>query len=87
MPLKVLLHLLMRYLESIEVDNTELEDQILIKSDGLPTYNFANVVDDHLMDITHVIRGFEYLSSAPKYNLLYQAFGWEVPVYVHLPPC
>ena len=67
----------------ITVDNAELDDQILLKSDGLPTYNFANVVDDHLMGITHVVRGAEYLSSAPKYNLLYQAFGWEVPTYVH----
>ncbi len=70
----------------IEVDNSELEDQILIKSDGMPTYNFANVVDDHLMKISHVIRGNEYLSSTPKYNLLYEAFGWEKPVYVHCPP-
>lgn len=70
----------------IAVDNEELDDQILLKSDGLPTYNFANVVDDHLMGITHVVRGMEYLSSAPKYNLLYQAFGWEVPVYVHCAP-
>ena len=70
----------------IEVNNAELEDQILIKTDGMPTYNFANVVDDHLMGITHVIRGSEYLSSAPKYNLLYQAFGWEVPTYIHCPP-
>ena len=70
----------------IEVDNSELEDQILIKTDGMPTYNFANVVDDHLMKITHVIRGSEYLSSTPKYNLLYQAFGWEVPTYIHCPP-
>ncbi|MDR1061139.1 MAG: glutamate--tRNA ligase [Clostridiales bacterium] len=69
----------------ISVENRELEDQILIKSDGLPTYNFANVVDDHLMGITHVVRGSEYLSSAPKYNLLYEAFGWDVPEYVHLP--
>ena len=69
----------------IEIDNSELEDQILIKSDGMPTYNFANVVDDHLMKITHVVRGSEYLSSTPKYNLLYGAFGWEVPTYVHLP--
>lgn len=69
----------------ITVDNTELEDQILIKSDGFPTYNFANVVDDHLMKITHVMRGSEYLPSTPKYNLLYKAFGWEVPTYVHLP--
>ncbi|MDD3796943.1 MAG: glutamate--tRNA ligase [Lachnospiraceae bacterium] len=69
----------------IEVPNTELDDMILIKSDGYPTYNFANVVDDHLMGITHVVRGNEYLSSAPKYNRLYEAFGWEVPVYVHCP--
>ncbi|MBD5084914.1 MAG: glutamate--tRNA ligase [Clostridiales bacterium] len=67
----------------ITVDNAELDDQILIKSDGLPTYNFANVIDDHLMGITHVVRGAEYLSSAPKYNLLYEAFGWEIPTYVH----
>ncbi|GIM30321.1 glutamate--tRNA ligase [Clostridium polyendosporum] len=70
----------------ISVDNSELEDMVLIKSDGLPTYNFANVVDDHLMGITHVVRGSEYLSSSPKYNRLYEAFGWEVPVYVHCPP-
>ncbi len=70
----------------ISVDNSELEDMILIKSDGLPTYNFANVVDDHLMGITHVVRGNEYLSSSPKYNRLYEAFGWNVPVYVHCPP-
>lgn len=70
----------------ITVENKELEDQILLKSDGLPTYNFANVVDDHLMGITHVVRGSEYLSSAPKYNLLYQAFGWEVPTYIHCSP-
>ena len=70
----------------IEVNNAELEDQILIKADGMPTYNFANVVDDHLMGITHVIRGSEYLSSAPKYNLLYEAFGWEIPTYIHCPP-
>lgn len=69
---------------TITVDNNELEDQVLIKSDGLPTYNFANVVDDHLMNITHVVRGNEYLSSTPKYNLLYQAFGWEIPTYVHV---
>ena len=69
----------------ITVDNAELDDMILIKSDGYPTYNFANVVDDHLMGITHVVRGNEYLSSAPKYNRLYEAFGWEVPVYVHCP--
>ena len=67
----------------ITVDNSELDDQVLLKSDGLPTYNFANVVDDHLMGITHVVRGSEYLSSAPKYNLLYEAFGWEIPTYVH----
>ena len=70
----------------IEVENAELDDQILLKSDGMPTYNFANVVDDHLMGITHVIRGSEYLSSTPKYNLLYDAFGWEKPVYIHCPP-
>jgi glutamyl-tRNA synthetase len=70
---------------SITVDNSELDDMILIKSDGYPTYNFANVVDDHLMGITHVVRGNEYLSSSPKYNRLYEAFGWEVPVYVHCP--
>ena len=70
----------------ITVENKELEDQVLLKSDGLPTYNFANVVDDHLMGITHVVRGSEYLSSAPKYNLLYEAFGWDVPTYVHCSP-
>lgn len=69
----------------ITVDNSELDDMILIKSDGFPTYNFANVVDDHLMGITHVVRGNEYLSSSPKYNRLYDAFGWDVPVYVHCP--
>ena len=69
----------------ITVDNAELDDMILIKSDGYPTYNFANVVDDHLMGITHVVRGNEYLSSSPKYNRLYEAFGWEIPVYVHCP--
>ena len=69
----------------ITVDNAELDDMILIKSDGYPTYNFANVVDDHLMGITHVVRGNEYLSSSPKYNRLYEAFGWEVPTYVHCP--
>lgn len=69
----------------ITVDNSELDDMVLIKSDGYPTYNFANVVDDHLMGITHVVRGNEYLSSSPKYNRLYAAFGWEVPVYVHCP--
>ena len=69
----------------ITVDNAELDDMILIKSDGFPTYNFANVVDDHLMGITHVVRGNEYLSSSPKYNRLYEAFGWEVPEYIHCP--
>ena len=69
----------------ITVENSELDDQILMKQDGYPTYNFANVIDDHLMKITHVVRGSEYLSSTPKYTLLYQAFGWEEPVYVHLP--
>ena len=69
----------------ITVDNSELDDMVLIKSDGYPTYNFANVVDDHLMGITHVVRGNEYLSSSPKYNRLYDAFGWDVPVYVHSP--
>ncbi len=71
---------------TISVDNDELEDMVLLKSDGLPTYNFANVVDDHLMEITHVVRGSEYLSSSPKYNRLYEAFGWDVPIYVHCPP-
>ena len=70
---------------NITVNNAELDDMILIKSDGYPTYNFANVIDDHLMGITHVVRGNEYLSSAPKYNRLYEAFGWEVPVYIHCP--
>ena len=69
----------------IKVENKVLEDQILIKSDGYPTYNFANVIDDHLMNITHVIRGNEYLSQTPKYNLLYEAFGWEMPTYIHVP--
>lgn len=69
----------------ITVDNAELDDMILIKSDGYPTYNFANVIDDHLMGITHVVRGNEYLSSTPKYNRLYEAFGWEIPEYVHCP--
>lgn len=69
----------------ISVGNEELDDMILIKSDGYPTYNFANVIDDHLMGITHVVRGNEYLSSSPKYNRLYEAFGWEVPTYVHCP--
>jgi len=71
---------------NITVENATLDDQVLIKSDGLPTYNFANVIDDHLMGITHVVRGSEYLSSAPKYNLLYQAFGWDVPTYIHCSP-
>ena len=70
---------------TITVENSQLDDQILLKSDGFPTYNFANVVDDHLMAITHVMRGQEYLSSTPKYNLLYDSFGWEIPEYVHLP--
>ena len=70
----------------ITVENKTLDDQVLIKRDGLPTYNFANVVDDHLMGITHVVRGSEYLSSSPKYNLLYESFGWPVPAYVHCSP-
>ena len=70
----------------ISVENSTLDDNILIKSDGLPTYNFANVIDDHLMGITHVVRGSEYLSSSPRYNLLYQSFGWEVPEYIHCSP-
>ncbi|MBP3704992.1 MAG: glutamate--tRNA ligase, partial [Clostridia bacterium] len=70
---------------TITIENKEIEDQVLLKSDGFPTYNFANVIDDHLMKITHVVRGSEYLTSCPKYNLLYEAFGWEKPVYVHLP--
>lgn len=70
----------------ITIENNTLEDHVLIKSDGLPTYNFANVIDDHLMKISHVIRGSEYLSSTPKYNLLYKAFGWELPTYVHVSP-
>ena len=70
----------------VTVENSTLDDQILIKTDGMPTYNFANVVDDHLMGITHVVRGNEYLASAPKYNLLYEAFGWDVPIYVHCAP-
>ncbi|MBR5969072.1 MAG: glutamate--tRNA ligase [Lachnospiraceae bacterium] len=69
----------------VSVDNSELDDMILIKSDGYPTYNFANVVDDHLMGITHVVRGNEYISSTPKYNRLYEAFGWDIPVYIHCP--
>lgn len=71
---------------TISVENSTLDEGVLLKSDGLPTYNFANVVDDHLMHITHVVRGSEYLSSTPKYNLLYQAFGWQLPIYIHLPP-
>ena len=74
-----------RDLRGYHGDNSELDDMVLIKSDGYPTYNFANVVDDHLMGITHVVRGNEYLSSSPKYNRLYAAFGWDVPVYVHCP--
>ncbi len=70
----------------VTVNNEDMEDQILIKSDGLPTYNFANVIDDHLMNITHVVRGNEYLSSTPKYNLLYEAFGWDIPKYIHVAP-
>ena len=70
----------------ITVENSTLDDQVLLKRDGLPTYNFANVIDDHLMGITHVVRGSEYLSSAPKYNLLYEGFGWEIPTYVHCSP-
>ncbi|MBE7054227.1 MAG: glutamate--tRNA ligase [Ruminococcaceae bacterium] len=70
----------------ITVENSTLDDNVLLKSDGLPTYNFANVIDDHLMNITHVIRGNEYLSSTPKYNLLYESFGWEIPTYVHVSP-
>ena len=70
----------------ITVENSTLDDQVLLKSDGLPTYNFANVIDDHLMGITHVVRGSEYLSSAPKYNLLYEGFGWAVPEYIHCSP-
>ncbi len=71
---------------SITVENNTLDEQVLIKSDGFPTYNFANVIDDHLMGITDVVRGMEYLSSAPKYNLLYESFGWEIPRYIHCPP-
>lgn len=70
----------------ITVENSTLDDNVLLKADGLPTYNFANVIDDHLMGITHVIRGSEYLSSTPKYNLLYEAFGWEIPTYIHCSP-
>lgn len=70
---------------TITVDNSTLDENVLLKSDGLPTYNFANVIDDHLMNISHVMRGVEYLSSTPKYNMLYNAFGWEIPTYIHLP--
>ncbi len=70
----------------IEIDYDELDEGVLLKSDGLPTYNFANVIDDHLMQISHVVRGNEYISSTPKYNLIYEAFGWEPPIYVHVPP-
>ena len=70
---------------SITVENNTLDEQVLLKAEGLPTYNFANVVDDHLMEISHVVRGYEYLSSAPKYNLLYESFGWKIPEYIHLP--
>lgn len=70
----------------IEIDYDELDEGVLLKSDGLPTYNFANVIDDHLMEITHVVRGNEYISSTPKYNLIYESFGWTPPIYVHVPP-
>ncbi len=70
----------------ISVENSILDDNVLLKADGLPTYNFANVIDDHLMNITHIIRGSEYLSSTPKYNLLYEAFGWDIPTYIHVSP-
>jgi len=70
---------------SITIENNTLDEQVLLKADGLPTYNFANVIDDHLMEISHVVRGYEYLSSAPKYNLLYESFGWKIPEYIHLP--
>lgn len=70
----------------IEVDNAILDESVLLKSDGYPTYNFANIIDDHQMEITHVVRGNEYLSSTPKYNLIYQAYGWQIPTYVHVPP-
>ncbi len=71
---------------TIVVDNNTLDEAVLIKSDGFPTYNFANIIDDHTMEITHVVRGNEYLSSTPKYNLIYQSFGWDIPVYIHCPP-
>lgn len=70
----------------IEVDNATLDESVLLKSDGFPTYNFANIIDDHQMEITHVVRGNEYLSSTPKYNLIYQSYGWDIPTYVHVPP-
>ncbi len=70
----------------IEVENSTLDEQVLLKSDGFPTYNFANIVDDHLMEISHVVRGNEFIASTPKYNLIYNAFGWEIPKYVHVPP-
>lgn len=70
----------------IEVDNAILDESVLLKSDGYPTYNFANIIDDHQMEITHVVRGNEYLSSTPKYNLVYQSYGWQIPTYVHVPP-
>jgi len=70
----------------IEVDNATLDESVLLKSDGFPTYNFANIIDDHQMQISHVVRGNEYLSSTPKYNLIYQAYGWDIPTYVHVPP-
>jgi len=70
----------------VMINNSELDEGVLIKSDGMPTYNFANVIDDHLMGITHIVRGTEYLTSTPKYNLLYQAFGWEIPTYIHVSP-
>ena len=70
----------------IEVDNNVLDESVLLKSDGYPTYNFANIIDDHQMGITHVVRGNEYLSSTPKYNLVYESYGWEIPTYVHVPP-
>jgi len=73
-------------LGSITIENSELEDQILLKSDGMPTYNFANVIDDHLMRVSHIIRGTEFITSTPKHVLLYEAFGWEAPVFVHLAP-
>lgn len=74
-----------RVFGEISIENKEIEDQVLIKADGYPTYNFANVIDDHLMQITHVVRGSEYLTSTPKYSMLYEAFGWELPEYIHLP--